>query len=633
MEVVRDSALCAKLQRWKDSGQFCDLTISLGEDTVKAHACIVAAALPAVQELLMKTWKSGAKTGAGYSIRLDGLCEYGEVVQGIVDHVYGRVLEVNQRNVLYFLEAATSLQYNPAMEECLSFMVENVTPQTALTWYDTALRCNAEQASSALLQYISERFGEIAKTDSFLQLPRVSAEVVVPEGEETCMQQKKLFKRAISYVEDLLSASYTALESLCEHAIILQSDQHLGLPSLREQEDTHFTAFQSPGRPFPLLAKMNGSSSFKRSPARQLILEGHNEEEDLLSSTCAPEDKHSSLVLACLEQPTSAIAFVSVRGKFASLNVSCQHLVTRGTPSPTTGIIMDPASNLTFLPSMREGRSGFGCAVTSKGISVFGGYNRDGCLCSAEIYTDGEGWSPLPNLKGKRGRLAGASVGGTVHAIGGSNGMNNLSAVEVYRPDGDDDWSKTTMRMVQPRSQFAAVAVSDTVYAIGGSQQSQALQGVECLDVASGVWSLSKAMTTPRAELVAVEHDGDVYAIGGTNYQHCLASVERFNTLEGNWEPIPAMTTRRRGAAAVSFEGRIYVLGGCDGRGLLRSVEVFSPESNTWSEAPSMTQPRCGAQAVVYKGSIYILGGYSTWGFLTTMERYEPTSQSWSSYC
>ena len=634
MEVVRDSTLCAKLQSWKDSGQFCDLTMLMGEETVKAHACIVAAALPPIQELLMKTWKSGAKTTTGYSIRLDDLCQYSEVVQGIVDHVYGRGLEVNQRNVLCFLKAAASLKYDPAVEECLSFMVENVTPQTALTWYNAARECNVQQASSDLLQYINERFGEIAKTDSFLQLPRVSAEVVVPEGKETCLQQQKLFKRAISYVEDLLSASSTALESYCEHAIILQSDQHLGLPLLEEQDDSPFTAFQSPGRPFPLLTTMNGSSSFKKSPARQLILEGHNgEEEGLLASACVPEDKHSSFVLASLEQPTSAIAIVRVRGQFASLSVSCQYPVPRGTPSPTTGIIMDPTSNLTFLPSMREGRSGFGCAVTSKGISVFGGYNRDGCLCSAESYTEEEGWNHLPGLTSKRGRLAAASVGGTVYAIGGSNGMNNLSSVEVYCPDDSDDWSKTTKHMVQPRSQFAAVAVSNTVYAIGGSQQSQALQSVECLDVASGVWSPSKAMTTPRAELVAVEHDGDVYAIGGTNYRHCLASVERFNALDGTWEPLPAMTTRRRGAAAVSFEGRIYVFGGCDGRGLLRSVEIFSPESNTWSEAPSMAQPRCGAQAVVYKGSIYILGGYSTWGFLTTMERYVPASQSWSSYC
>ena len=636
MEVVRDSAVCAKLQSWKDSGQFCDLTMSLGEETVSAHACIVAAALPAVQELLLKTWKGGAKTGSGYSIRLDGLCQYGEAVQGIVDHVYGRLLEVNQQNVLYFLEAAFSLRYAPAVEECLSFMVENVTPQNALAWYNAAVTCAAEQASRALLQYVDKHFGEIARTDSFLQLPRISAEVVVPEGEETCLQQEQLFKRASSYVEDLLSTSNTALESLCEHTIILHHDQHLSLPSLQEQ-DMRLTVFQSPGRPFPLLAKMNSSNSFKRFPARQLILEGHNEEDSLLSSDCASEDKHSSFVLARLEQRTSTIALVSVRGQFASLNVSCQYSVIRGTPSPTTGIIMDSTSSLTFLPSMREGRSGFGCAVSSKGISVFGGYNRDGCLCSAETYTDGEGWSPLPSLTGKRGRLAAASVGGAMYAIGGSDGMSNLSSCEVYHPDDDDDddddWSKTTMCMVQPRSLFAAVALSGMVYAIGGSQQSQALQGVECLDVSSGTWSLSKAMTTPRADLVAVEHDGDLYAIGGTNYQHCLASVERFNTLSGNWEPIPAMATPRRGAAAVSFEGQIYVFGGCDGRGLLRSVEVYSPKSNSWSEVPNMAQPRCGAEAVVYSGSIYILGGYSTWGFLTTMERYEPTSDSWSSYC
>lgn len=632
MEVVRDSALCAKLQSWKDSGQFCDLTMSLGEETVSAHACIVAAALPAVQELLLKTGKGGAKTGSGYSIRLDGLCQYGEVMQGIVDHVYGRLLEVNHENVLYFLEAAFSLRYAPAVEECLSFMVENVTPTNALTWYNAAVTCTADQASRALLQYVEEHIGEIARSESFLQLPRINAEVAVAKGEESCVQQEQLLlKRASTYVEELLSSSNSTLESLCEHTIIIHSDQLLGLSSVQERDDMHFTVFQSPGRPFHLLAKMNGNCSFKRPPARQLILEGHSDEDDPLSSTCTSEDKCSSFVLARLEQRASTIALVSVKGQFASLNLSCQYSDVRGTPSPTTGIIMDSTSSLTFLPSMREGKSGFGCTVSSKGIVVFGGYNRDGCLSSAEIFTDSEGWRPLPSLMGKRGRLAAASVGGALYAIGGSDGMSNLHSSEVYCLD-NDAWSKKGMRMIQPRSSFAAVAVSDTVYAIGGSLQSQALQSVECLNVLSGTWSLSKAMSTPRADLVAVEHDGHLYAIGGTNYQYCLASVECFNAVSGNWEPIPAMNTRRRGAAAVSFEGQIYVFGGCDGRGLLRSVEVYSPKSNSWSEAPSMAQPRCGAQAVVYSGSIYIIGGYSTWGFLTTMERYEPTSESWSSY-
>ena len=630
MEVVRDSALCAKLQSWKDSGQFCDLTMSLGEETVSAHACIVAAALPAIQEILLKTGKSGAKTGNGYSIRLDGFCQYGEAVQGIVDHVYGRLLDVNEENVMCFLEAAFSLRYAPAVEECLSFMVEHVTPQNALAWYNASVTCTSDHASRALLQYIDERFGEIAKTDSFLQLPRISAKVVVPTEEETCLQQTQLFKTASSYVEDLLSSSDSTLESLCEHTIIIHSEQHLGLPSLQEQDDADFTVFQSPGRPFPLLTKINGDCSFKRPAARQLILEGHGDEDGLLPSGSST-DKHSSFVLARLDQHASTIALMSVKGQFASLSLSCQYSAVRGTPSPTTGIIMDSTSCLTFLPSMGEGRSGFGCGVTSKGILVFGGYNRDGCLCSAEIYTDGEGWSPMPSLVGKRGRLAAASVQGALYAIGGSDGMSNLRSTEVYCLD-DDVWSKTTTRMLQPRSLFAAVAVSDTVYAIGGSQQSQALQSMECLNVLAGTWSLSKAMTTPRADLVAVEHDGHLYAIGGTNYQHCLASVERFNTLGGSWEPIPAMTTRRRGAAAVSFKGQIYVFGGCDGRSLLRSVEVYSSKTNSWSEAPSMAQPRCGSQAVVYHGSIYIIGGYSTWGFLTTMERYEPTSESWSSY-
>ena len=65
-----------------------------------------------------------------------------------------------QRNVLYYLDAATSLS--------------SVT------------------LSNVLSKYIYERFGEVGKSDSLLQLPHVRAEVVLPEEEETCLLQEAL---------------------------------------------------------------------------------------------------------------------------------------------------------------------------------------------------------------------------------------------------------------------------------------------------------------------------------------------------------------------------------------------------------------------------------------------------------
>lgn len=620
----RESVILSKLRGWKDLGQFCDLDVVVGPTTVQVHACILAAAIPLVQEQIRKVSSSNANSCRRYCIQLRHLSDHSETFQSIVDHVYGGPLRFTDANVGEVLKVAQILQYPSAAEECLRYMSENVTITTAFVWYRLLVKTvgRTNPTVRTLHDFIRGNFSEVVKTDEVLSLQRLNVDVNIPTDGDSLSEEGKRKMLFAVFERFLLSDSVSS--STFEQTVTMYANESFSLDWQPQPLMTNeFSHFESPVRPSPFSQSNCEKGSLyphKSSPARQLVLDG-------------PKESEKPIIVAESVQRSCSVALVYTGKTFVTLSVVYQHpdMRLQSTPSPTTGILMDSYSNLHFLPSMREARSSFGCTTTSDGIVVFGGYNRDGCLSSVEIYSEEKGWASLPDMLQKRGRFDGGAIDNVVYAFGGSNGSQTLDNWEEVTPDSLDSTPSNNL-LPTAKSEFAVVSTNDSIYILGGCHQSVAMSSLMAFDSTRKEWSSRHPLAHVRADLAAVEHDGDIYAIGGTNYQQCLSSVEEYSISDDCWRTVSPMLYPRRGAAAVSFGNRIYVFGGYDGSAILKSVEAYCPKTNTWSECVSMSVPRCGARAVKYNGLIYIIGGYSTWGFLPSMDCFNPSTDTWTSF-
>ena len=96
------------------------------------------------------------------------------------------------------------------------------------------------------------------------------------------------------------------------------------------------------------------------------------------------------------------------------------------------------------------------------------------------IALSGSAWTYWASMNTVRFRLAAASVGNTIYAIGGDNNTGRLSSMEAYDPATNTWISKASMNTA--RADLAAASVGNTLYALGGGNDSSGyLSSVEAI--------------------------------------------------------------------------------------------------------------------------------------------------------
>ncbi|MFD3551787.1 kelch repeat-containing protein [Streptomyces goshikiensis] len=151
-----------------------------------------------------------------------------------------------------------------------------------------------------------------------------------------------------------------------------------------------------------------------------------------------------------------------------------------------------PATNTwATVASLQTARSGLGATSAPcpgdlglRGTCVYavgGGNTLDAALITAEVYSPAlDGWQPLPDMPTERGLTAAATApcpdgmtDGCVYAVGGTDGTDNLAALDAYSPV-TNAWV-TLPAMPTARRALAAAAApcpksrkSHCVYALGG---------------------------------------------------------------------------------------------------------------------------------------------------------------------
>ena len=236
-----------------------------------------------------------------------------------------------------------------------------------------------------------------------------------------------------------------------------------------------------------------------------------------------------------------------------------------------------------------------------------------------------------------RGALTTCEVAGKIYAIGGFNGTQYITTVEVYDPAIDTWDSLSTTGTFTPRRGVSSVVIGGKIYVFGGANEAGALNTLEVLDPIAKTWTTPATTGTfsPRWRSSAKLVGSKVYVLGGFNNANgILDTVNVFDTLTKEWSTPVTLGTfaARSDFSAEVIDGKIYVVGG-QGDSDLPSPQVYDPATSEWSTpvtSGSYAQ-RQGVATAQIEGKIYAFGGknLATGKYFNSIDVYDPQTNSW----
>jgi len=245
-------------------------------------------------------------------------------------------------------------------------------------------------------------------------------------------------------------------------------------------------------------------------------------------------------------------------------------------------------------------------------------------------------WTLRANLSEERMDLAAVSLGGQVYAIGGNlydEGSGGLATdvVEVYDPI--DNVTRKKAPLPAPRTGPAAATVGGTIHVIGG-YVNRTLGFVgwhDEYDAATDAWTARSPMPISRAFAAATVIDDKVYVVGGIDNLSgpALGELEVYDPATDEWTSKAPMPTPRSRFAAVSWRGKLYAIGG-----FYPTAEVYDPVTDTWSTAAPIPSAPWGTAAIALGDAIYVVGGGSGYDCAGNPHAYafDPAADRWSPF-
>ncbi|CAN6715472.1 unnamed protein product [Malus baccata var. baccata] len=242
-------------------------------------------------------------------------------------------------------------------------------------------------------------------------------------------------------------------------------------------------------------------------------------------------------------------------------------------------------------------------------IYLVGEYDGESCSSTFDAYYPSEDMmKPLRPISAVCAYASVAQLYGDLYVIGGGNGQ--------------------CPSLREKKGSLAAATTNNKIFAMGGGNGVDCFSDVEMLDLDMGRWIYTQSMLQKRMALAAVELKGVLYATGGydgNSYLNfpistvdlkCsyLSSVDRFDPRERSWTKIASMHSKRSCHSSVVLDEKI--------------VESFDPRLGAWMPAEPMYFPRGYSAAAVVKDTIYVIGGMKDNETITeTVEYYE--GQDW----
>ena len=221
-------------------------------------------------------------------------------------------------------------------------------------------------------------------------------------------------------------------------------------------------------------------------------------------------------------------------------------------------------------------------------------------------------WEPMADMGVARQRLAVATDGKYIYAIGGrtsATSSTTVATVDRFDP-AQNSWIILSPSVAPPPLPTGlnggeAVFLNGKIYLPGGFTSASSLsQSHFVFDVTANTWS-NAADVPAGLFLYALAADGarGVYYLtgGNNNIGGAVATVRAYNPATNAWSDLPPMSRARYGHEAAMIDGKLYVVGGFGTTGGLSSGEVYDFTTQKWSPIASLSRPRNFAASGVGK--------------------------------
>ncbi len=237
-------------------------------------------------------------------------------------------------------------------------------------------------------------------------------------------------------------------------------------------------------------------------------------------------------------------------------------------------------------------------------------------------------WQQLLPMSLPRGRLAAATVGSQIVAIGGETANGITGLVEIW--DANQQRWNTGQNKPTPVANIGAVVLDGQVIVPGGyTAAGIPTASVEAYDVVSDVWTSLAAMPAPRLAYAIVARGNKVYVFGGWDGQGYANTTFIYDSETNRWTTGAPLPIGRGFAGAAALNDAIYVVGGYADDHEFDRCDRYLPQEDRWEACAPMSVARGGLSLVPIGGRLYAIGGGWT-GYLTFNERYDPDTNSWS---
>ncbi|KAK9283972.1 hypothetical protein L1049_012230 [Liquidambar formosana] len=245
----------------------------------------------------------------------------------------------------------------------------------------------------------------------------------------------------------------------------------------------------------------------------------------------------------------------------------------------------------------------------SESIFIVGGFNGSSWLSDLDCYSlSRDLMETLSPMSFARSYASAVKLNGELYLLGGVD-SNNLwyDTVESYNPLSNQWISRPSLN--QRKGSLAGASLNNKIFAIGGANGVECLSDVEMFDLDVGRWIPTRSMLHKRFAPTAAEVNGMIYVVGGYDGKNYLNSVERLDHREHSWTRLESMSSRRACHSVAVMNEKLYAIGGYDEARMVQTVEVFDPRKGKWMIGESMNDPRGYSAAVVLGETIYVIGG------------------------
>jgi DNA-binding CsgD family transcriptional regulator len=206
-------------------------------------------------------------------------------------------------------------------------------------------------------------------------------------------------------------------------------------------------------------------------------------------------------------------------------------------------------------------------------------------------------------------------------------------------PAPRSDVARWTAQAALPegRSRLALASDGKKLYAIGGETAAGVTDQLTIYDPRSNGWLPGPRKPTAVSNAAAVFLNDRVYVPGGTTASGGATNVlERYDPSTAMWEARASLPISLTAYGLAALGDKIYLFGGWDGKRYRAETYVYDPAKDAWATAAPMPDPRAFMGAAAAKDSIYVVGGYDGKREVASVLRYDPAGEGvaagpWSS--